>query len=157
MFEVESLQQAYSKWLAEYNWQWFCTLTFRDPPHPERAMKQFNYWIHRLNQRIFGRRYYKQHTGVYWILALEYHKSGVIHFHALVGDTTDLNTKFSRVEARNLWYQQAGIGRVDPIDDRLGAVTNYVSKYISKGGDIVVGPGLQNFAVQQQMGLAQRQ
>lgn len=148
MYDLVPVQKAYGEWLAGYNWQWFCTLTFREPPHPERAEKTFGYWIHRINQKMYGRRYKKRHDGIYWVLALEYHQSGVIHFHALLGDVEDLNVKYSRRDARNLWYELAGIGRIDAIDDRLSMVTNYVSKYVTKGGDLTVGPGLEYYASQ---------
>jgi len=148
MYDLAPVQIAYSDWLAKFNWQWFCTLTFKDPPHPERAEKTFRYWIHRINQGLYGRRYFKRQEGVYWVLAMEYHKSGVIHFHALLADVEDLNTRFSRSAARNLWFDLAGIGRVDPIDDRLQALTDYVSKYVTKGGELTVGPGLEHYATQ---------
>lgn len=148
MYDIRPVQQAYALWLDNFNWQWFCTLTFRDPPHPEAAEKTFKYWIHQLNQQLYGRRYKKRNQGVYWVLALEYHKSGVIHFHALLGDVEDINNRLSRRNARNLWYELAGIGRVDLIDDRSFAVTNYVSKYVTKGGDLTIGPGLEHYARQ---------
>jgi hypothetical protein len=147
------LQQEYASWLADFNWQWFVTLTFRYPPHPEQAKKYFMKWIHWLNRKLYGNRYYRKTKGVFWALALEYHKSGVIHFHALLGDIEDLNVKLSRSEARNKWFQIAGIGRVDPIDDKLNAVTNYVSKYIVKGGEIDLSPALRKFEEQKHLGL----
>lgn len=148
MYDLKPVQQAYAAWLAQYNWQWFGTFTFRQPPHPERADKVFRYWVHQINQQLYGRRYRKRHEGMYWVLALEYHKSDAIHFHALLGDVEDLNVRYSRRNARNLWYQLAGIGRIDPIDDRLAAVTNYVSKYVTKGGELTVGPGVEHYARQ---------
>ncbi|MEZ5489195.1 MAG: hypothetical protein R3F50_02630 [Gammaproteobacteria bacterium] len=148
MFSKVELQKAYSQLLAEYNWQWFCTLTFRNPPHPEAAVKLFKVWINKINREIYGCRYHKRKQCVYWALALEYHKSGVLHFHALVGDSHDLNTRCSRKWAHSNWYELGGINRIDPIDDRLKAVTNYISKYVTKGGEIdfsdnLVGYGLQ--------------
>lgn len=146
MYDLQPVQKCYAEWLAEFNWQWFVTLTFRDPPHPEAAEKKFGYWVHQINQSIYGRRYKKHHyDGINWVLATEYHRSGDIHFHALLGDIEDLNVRCSRKDARNLWYRLAGIGRVDAIDDRLFAVTNYVSKYLTKGGELTIGPGLEQY------------
>ena len=149
----KAIQKEYATWLAEFNWQWFVTLTFRYPPHPEQAKKYFLKWIHWINRKLYNNRYYKTSTGIFWVLALEYHKSGVIHFHALLGDIEDLNLKLSRKDARNKWYQIAGLGRVDPIDDKLGAVTNYVSKYIVKGGEIELSPSLRKFEEQKDLGV----
>ena len=89
--DLKLVQKAYASWLNDFQWQWFCTLTFRVPPHPEAADKKFRYWIHRLNCALHGKRYPKKGQGIYWVLALEYHRSEAIHFHALLADTQDLN------------------------------------------------------------------
>lgn len=143
-----AVQQAYGDWLAQFRWQWFCTLTFRDPPHPETAEKRFGYWVHRLNQTLYGRRYKRHHQGIYWVLALEYHKSGVIHFHALLGDQEDLNVRLLRIDAAALWVELAGFAKIDPIDEKLVAVTRYVSKYVTKGGDLTLSDTLSSYAEQ---------
>lgn len=142
------LRRQYAEFMSRYNWQWFCTLTFRDPPHPEAASKLFKLWINKINGIIYGCRYHKRKQSVYWALALEYHKSGVLHFHALVGDVVDLNNKCSRKKVRSLWYELGGINRIDPIDDRIGAVTNYVSKYVTKGGEIYFSDNLVGYGLQ---------
>lgn len=85
---------------------------------------------------------------MYWALALEYHKSGIIHFHALIGDVGDLNAKCSRKHAHSLWWEIGGINRIDPIDDKLRAVTNYVSKYVVKGGQIDLSENLSEYSEQ---------
>ena len=142
------IQQTYAKWLAEYQWQWFCTLTFREPPHPEAADKRFRYFVHRLNCWRHGKRYQKHHKGLYWVLALEYHRSEAIHFHALLGDTEDLNVRLKRSEAKDLWYDLAGFARIDGIKEQRLAVTEYVSKYITKGGELTVSDTLEHYALQ---------
>lgn len=148
-----NVQKAYSEFLAKFYWQWFCTLTFKTPPHPEAARKAFNHWINILNRKIYGCRAKKRGDSIYWALALEYHKSDVIHFHALLGDEVNLNTRFSRKDAHAIWYKLFGINRIDPIDDRIKAVTNYVSKYVVKGGEIDLSHNLADFSAQQLSGL----
>lgn len=148
MSSKKELHLAYAEFLAQYYWQWFCTFTFRDPPHPEKAFKTFRYWIKLINREIYGCRAQKRGQSVYWALALEYHKSGIIHFHALIGDAGDLNTRCSRKLAHSLWFNIAGINQIDPIDDKLAAVTNYVSKYVVKGGEIDLSENLEKFPLQ---------
>lgn len=148
MDSKRDIQLAYAEFLARYNWQWFCTFTFRDPPHPEAAHKLFRHWVNLINRDIYGCRAQKRKQSVFWALALEYHKSGTIHFHALLGDVEDLNARCSRKYAHSLWFELAGINRIDPIDDKLQAVTNYVSKYIVKGGEIDLSDNLNEFSVQ---------
>ena len=142
------LRDDWSKFLSQYPWQWFCTLTFRTSPHPEAAFKTFRHFINLINRKRYGSRAQKKGLSVHWALALEYHKSGVIHFHALIGDNEDLNGNVSRIWASGTWHELAGFNLIDPIDDKLLAVTNYVSKYISKGGEIELSDNLNDFKLQ---------
>ena len=142
------LRSAWATYLATYPWQWFVTLTFKDRVHPEAARKRYGRWIDYVNRQAYGSRYRKRTKGVFWALASEPQRRGVLHFHALVGDVEDLNNRVSRADARNRWYAIEGIGRVDPIINRLGAVTNYVSKYVAKGGDIELSESLTEFRSQ---------
>ena len=150
--DLKLVQKAYASWLNQFQWQWFCTLTFRVPPHPEAADKKFRYWIHRLNCALHGKRYPKKGQGIYWVLALEYHRSEAIHFHALLADTQDLNVRFKRTHAKQLWCELAGFARIDgiidDIDEQRLAVTNYLSKYVTKGGELTVSDTLKNYAIQ---------
>lgn len=148
-----ALRNAYAEFLADYPWQWFCTFTFQSPPHPESANKKFRLWTNKLNRELYGCRAQKHGSSVFWVLALEFHKTGVIHFHALLGDVTDLNTRFSRFEAMKMWESIGGYARIYPIDEKLEAVTSYVSKYVLKGGEISFSENLADFC-HQQTGLA---
>jgi hypothetical protein len=148
-----SIRNEWAIWLAKYNWQWFCTFTFKNPPHPESANKKFRLWINRLNRGLYGCRAQKKGQSVYWVLALEYHKSGVIHFHALLSNEVDLNETCSRFEAMERWEKIAGIARIYPIDEHLEKVTSYVSKYVLKGGEISFSDNLADFRATQ-LGLA---
>ena len=145
------LRAAYADFLERYEWQWLATLTFQDNVHPEAARKKYGRWIDWVNRRAHGRRYRRWTKGVYWALATELQKRGVIHFHALLADAEDLNLRVSRKDARNRWYEIEGIARIDPITHGLGAVTNYVSKYVVKGGDLELSESLKNYRSQQQM------
>jgi hypothetical protein len=149
MLDLHEVREGYATFLAQYPWQWFVTLTFKESQHPESAEKKFRSWVHRLNQSLFGRGYRKRGEGVYWVLALEYHKSDAIHFHALLGYHKDLNQIASRRDWRNDWYKKHGLCRVDGIDDKLFAVTNYVSKYVVKGGDLTLCDHLGEFTTVQ--------
>ena len=141
-------QASYAGWLAEYDWQWFATLTFSAAIHPEAARKRFQVWINWINTRIYGKRWYRRGDGVFWVLALEFQKRGVIHFHALLCDVESLNERLSRRDARNRWYQLAGVARVDPIVKGLSVVTNYVSKYVTKDGDLELSPSMRRYRSQ---------
>lgn len=145
MNNLEDLKLAWTRWLAQYNWQWFVTLTFRYEVHPEAARKLFGVFVHGINQKLFGRAYHRNSTGIYWVLALEYQKRGVIHFHALLGADRDLNHTLSRKAQEKRWEKMAGFARIYPIDNRMTAVTGYVSKYVVKGGEIEVSESLTDW------------
>lgn len=142
------LTETWAEFLSQYPWQWFCTFTFRTSPHPEAAFKTFRHWVNLQDRKLYNSRAVSKGHGIHWCLALEYHKSGVIHFHALCGDTQNLNDTLSRIDATGNWHDLAGYALIDPIDEQLLAVTNYVSKYVAKGGEIELSDSLNEFAVQ---------
>lgn len=151
---MSELSNAYSELLGRYKWEMFLTLTFRKPPHPEAAYKKFRFFITRVNRELYGRNWYKKKVGVYWTIALEYHKSGVIHFHALLGDTSFIHERFERSSVKNLWFDIAGFARVSNIPDtgdgQRAAILGYISKYVAKGGLIDVSDNLKEFSVTQE-------
>jgi len=136
------LVDAYGSFLSEFVWDWFCTFTFRESPHPEKASKAFRHFVHVLNRSLYGQRYRKAGASVRWCLALEYHKTGIIHYHALLGDNHSIDRRVSRRWAENEWNRIAGFASIRPIDDQVSAVTNYVAKYVGKGGQIDLSPDL---------------
>jgi hypothetical protein len=141
------LRSAYLELLSRYPLQWFCTLTFRDSVHPERAFKAFRVWTNEINRRLYGRQWHKRGDGIYWVLAWEYQRRGVLHFHALLGDVEDLNTRIWRLERMDRWDELAGIARVEDIKGHA-AVERYVSKYVVKGGQLDFSRSLTAFAHQ---------
>lgn len=143
-----SLRDAWIEFLSRYPMQWFCTLTFADSVHPERAFKTFRKWVNELNRSLYGRRWHERGQGVYWVLAWEYQARGVLHFHALLGDTEDLNNRARRLTWMDRWSDMAGFARIEDIKDRA-AVDRYVTKYVVKGGQIDVSESLTSFAHQQ--------
>lgn len=142
------LRDAWVELLSRYPMQWFCTLTFADPVHPERAFKTFRKWVNELNRSLYGKRWQERGQGVYWVLAWEYQVRGVLHFHALIGDTEALNNRARRLTWMDRWSELVGFARIEEIKDRV-AVDHYVTKYVVKGGQIDVSESLTSFAQQQ--------
>ena len=82
---------------------WFVTLTFRNELSVEKAHRLLNSWLLSLGQAL------KQKTGaggLNWIVAQEWQKRHVIHFHAIIYGVRlhSLNRKFN--ESR--WLEMAG-------------------------------------------------
>ena len=136
------LYQAWINFIKSFEpFQWFVTLTFKEPRHPEACNKAFRRWIRHINQCLYGRRYRENKKGVTWIKAIEYQKREVIHFHCLVG-SPELY-KLKRLEFMKLWEADCrntqeiinGYARISKYDHSRGAI-NYCSKYVLKGGEI---------------------
>lgn len=139
----DDLASTWADFLAKFDMQWFCTFTFRQAVHPEAANKKFRLWISTLNGRVYGRNWRKDaFKQVFWIRALEYQKRNVLHYHALVGDSKDLNENARRLTFMDEWHRLAGIARIEPIESEA-AVRAYCAKYTAKGGEIDLSPSLR--------------
>jgi hypothetical protein len=130
----QALRDAWIALLGRWEWEWFCTFTFRDMVHPEAADKRFRVLISQANRVLFGVRWHKHGAGLRWVRALEYQKRDVIHYHALMAGVQDLR----RLTWMDRWHELAGYARIEPIES-TAAVSRYVSKYVVKGGEIDMG------------------
>ena len=130
----QALRDAWIALLGRWEWEWFCTFTFRDLVHPEAADKRFRVLISQANRVLYGHRWHKQGRGLRWVRALEYQKRDVIHYHALIAGVQNLR----RLTWMDRWHELAGYARIEPIDC-AAAVSRYVSKYVVKGGEIDMG------------------
>jgi len=134
----KAIRDAWCEFLGRWQWQWFCTLTFREIVHPEAADKSFRYFTSKLNRQLYGPRWYKKaHGGIPWVRALEYQRRGVIHFHALFADIEGVR----RLSWMDTWDEIAGYARIEAIKDKW-AVRRYVTKYCLKEGEIELGGAL---------------
>jgi hypothetical protein len=116
-------------WLSGFPWDWYATMTFAEPVHPEQAARRWQRWVRDLEEQ--------QEHRVRWARALEYQKRGVIHDHALVwfggADEARRLTGMDRWEVIGQGY-----ARIVTYDPHLGA-THYLGKYVAKGGEIDLG------------------
>ncbi len=159
----DPVAQAYADLLAREPWHWFATLTFspekkvRDKwtgelkrvqrfhpihgMHVEAADKAFRYLLKSINESLYGRRWMRvPHGGLVWARGQEFHKSGRVHFHTLfAAPDVDLNTAASRYYWHEFWYREFGRNQIErprSQDDVLG----YVSKYVTKDGEVDISP-----------------
>lgn len=147
---LDAPRQAWADLVQRQTWHWFCTLTFRPQfegarggVHPEKGNKAFRLLLSTINRELYGTRWYKRrladgrmHDGLVWALGTELHKSGRIHFHALLAcQERDLNELARRLTWMDWWHEHFGIARIEPPrsqDDICG----YVSKYVAKDGEV---------------------
>jgi len=156
------MQSAWLSLIKKYEpYDWFVTLTFRDPVHKDLADRRFKRWIIHINRALYGGNFVKKKKGVTWFKAMERQKRGVLHFHCLIGSPDMYRLK--RKNFNKAWETNCGLptskfrvdhGRFDKIlaePDSLDWLSNgfamiykydpskgadyYCSKYVTKGYD----------------------
>lgn len=120
---------------------WFVTLTFRDYVTEVRAHKLLTAWLCRIQSA------YNSLTGangLRWIVAQEWQKRGVIHFHLILSGVRLGELSRKRWETR--WEGIAGgFARIYPAREKSAP---YLAKYMSKtqGGGSRLGGSWRGIA-----------
>ena len=129
------IKQAWGDWLREWDWEWYCTLTFRDNVGIRRANSLWKVWYEKL---VTSTR-----KNVQYVRFTEWQRDrGVPHYHVLM-----LNLKHvRRLTWLDRWVDLAGWARIEPYNPDKGAA-HYLCKYITKErGEVKFSEGLQDFA-----------
>jgi len=156
------MQEAWLSMIKKYEpYDWFVTLTFKDPVHIDVADRRFKRWVIDINKALYGGNYVKKKKGVTWFKAMERQERGVLHFHCLMG-SPDMY-RLRRDQYMKTWVTNCGLkgskfrvdhGRFDKIQalpNSLDYISNgfaiiykydstkgadyYCSKYVTKGFD----------------------
>lgn len=155
----QSQREAWLSLIKNREWELFVSLTFQhDEMPPSLARQRFDKWMGSLNCDLFGWRYRRKGKGISYALGIEYQKRGVIHFHVLMS-APGLLEKITYKRMHALWqtngqrdprtgafvmeYRKGkerprlvnGYSFIERVDDQNG-VTHYLTKYISKGGQV---------------------
>lgn len=120
-----SLKQAYGDWLATLPWDYFLTITFREPV----PMRRQEAVTHAVGQSI------KSHWETLDRLALfaEPHMSQNLHLHGLVNLDIEREDILENARGNMQGYLSDKFGRSQAAYPRgRGAVTAYVAKYCVK-------------------------
>lgn len=150
---LSPLQRAWIDFLLRFPLDWFCTFTFRDAVHPEAAAKRLLYLVSALNRDVFGNHWQRRTSGIYWVAGIEYQRRGVLHFHGLLGAPENLGEKFRRLYWMEFWFRIAGIARIEQISDHV-LVAAYVSKYVTKAGEVELSKSLIAYCRQMNLPVA---
>lgn len=115
---------------SKSNWRLFETITFTDFLTREMITKKMRSLIQILNRDLFGNNYTRivGHSYFGYAYALEHQKRGALHVHWLV----DRAIRFDLVHGiMKLWDAHCEGEKVEGLRQ-----VAYVSKYVTKGGDI---------------------
>jgi len=138
----KKIGQAFGEWIdGMASWEWYATLTFRDPQNPELPNWTKVGWIaahnalKKLNNALVMELNY---INPLWVAVMELQRRGVPHWHALVANVADQR----RMSWVDWWYEHYGIARILPYQQELGA-RYYLGKYLTKEvADIRFSPAL---------------
>jgi len=125
-------KNSWGAWLAEVKpWDWFVTMTFRDPKGVDYDRRGISYCRAAVANFIREARWYggtrsKRPAVPVGVFAIERHARGSPHVHGLV------LSPGRRMAMVDWGWEKYGITRVEAVESRGAAF--YVTKYIMKGG-----------------------
>lgn len=123
---MTDIRKAYSEYLQQYRWDYYATVTFREPrKDPYYAMKAVSGFLWR--ESGAGRAF----------LAAEPHKSGDLHIHTIMAQPIKRGYRIypGMGTPEEVWqglFDRFGRSKVEPIRG-AGDVSDYCSKYVLKG------------------------
>jgi len=115
-------------------WDWFITLTYAPGRVSfEKASRDFLRWARKVERAALSAREARR-LGIRWVRAIERHKDGTPHIHALLADCPDMTQK----QLRELW-PHGTINEVKPFDPDRESV-RYLLKDIGRGAQFALSP-----------------
>ena len=137
----KATREAWSQWLSAEKWDVFLTLTDPGLSHPEHMYKRFRYFENSVNRKLYGNHFKRRGKGIETIVGLERQQRGSVHAHGLIRlpDHDAKNpTQFSWRYWQKFASELGGWARLD-IPRSNTDVVAYVTKYVVKDGDLVIG------------------
>lgn len=124
MNDEDPLKKAWREFLSRWRWDWFLTITFRQPRLPHHASSSL---------REIGRTIERETDGRYF-LGTELHVNRTMHVHGLLQAPGASDGPASKLVASNIWlafYDRYGRSQVRRVRSRE-AVSDYCTKYVTK-------------------------
>lgn len=132
--DTKGLTDQWADFLNQWKWDWYATLTFKDPISIKKAFKSFNEWKVALKHAVKQR--------IDYAMVIEYSKSKLYipHIHIFLSGAK--NEKPYKWEKR--WYQIGGIAKIKGYNPEQGA-SYYLAKKIAGGKvDLKLSKNLQH-------------
>ena len=117
----EEVRDAFGNWLSTFDWDYFITVTFREARHPHHALST----VRQVGKVI------RRHSDGRLFLGTELHINRTLHVHGLLSPVKRPND-FLQYALWNSLFTAFGRTEVRRVQSRE-AVSNYVSKYVTKG------------------------
>jgi len=134
-------RKAWSDWLSTEPWDVFLTLTDPGLSHPEAMYKRWRYFENNVNRKLYGNNFKRRGQGIETVVGLERQNRGSVHAHGLIR-LPDHDAKDPGQFSWRYWQKFAtelgGWARLD-IPRSNKDVVDYVTKYVCKEGDLILG------------------
>ena len=121
MASKEEVRNAFGDWLSHFGWTYFLTITFRYPRQPHNALST----VRQVGKVV------RRHSNGRLFLGTELHISRTLHVHGLLQANRQSNA-FLEYALWSSLFSAFGRSEVRQVQSRE-AVSNYVSKYVTKG------------------------
>ena len=81
---IENTRKAYTEWVASHDNKYFQTWTYQEGTSDRLVGTTFTEGMHRINQKVHGRRYCKRNRFIEGFVIRERQKNGTLHHHCLL-------------------------------------------------------------------------
>jgi len=129
--ELSEANRQFISQLAD--WKIWLTLTSKGLVSPDGMIKRWRHLLQVLNRRTFGKNYVEKvgHSYFSYAMGIEVQKRDVIHLHVLIDRPIDFDL------VHRVWGNMSGFAWMVPVSGNREKVIKYLSKYVSKGGEIM--------------------
>ena len=118
----EQWRDEYVEWLERFNWQLFCSLTFRPLFSNNQRRWRIRQWANELGEQLGTKKFS-------WIAVPESGRTGQDHhYHALIGGLRSCDAR-ARLAWMRRWRKLAGDARIDPYTPNIGGI-RYILKSV---------------------------
>ena len=146
--QSQEIAAVWSTWLSQLMFHLLLTVTSAKVTHPEAMQKRVAFIINTMNRHYYGRRWYRRPgQAISSVIAIERHKSGNPHAHALLRFPDELPFAFPREWWQNVASETGGFCKLE-IPRAQGDVIDYCCKYVVKGGELVLSENFQPLSAQ---------
>jgi len=138
------LRPAWTEWLSQRPWSLFVTLTSKGRTHPEALYKRQAYCLNKISDALYGRRVTRRGNPIEHVTGIELHKSGWPHSHAvwrMPGVDLADQEQFSLAHWQEFMTETGGFVWLSRPRSQ-GDVVSYVTKYVTKGGELILSDNL---------------